>query len=116
MAAQADRVFGLSRCARQKEAMYVITVLFSIRATHYASFLQAIANNAQTSLAVEPGCKQFDVCTSSSHPNNIFLYEVYESEAAFDAHLASNHFQKFNALTSAWLAAKVVNSFERAQP
>ena len=96
--------------------MYVITVLFSIHAAHQAAFLQAISSNAQTSLADEPGCRQFDVCTSLNNPNDIFLYEVYDSKADFDAHLASKHFLAFNALISAWVTDKVVNAFERVQP
>ena len=93
--------------------MYVITVLFSIHDAHYTAFLRAITSNAKTSLIDEPGCRQFDVCTSPSKPNDIFLYEVYDSKAAFDAHLASNHFQEFNVLTAQWVTTKVVNSFER---
>ena len=96
--------------------MYVITVLFNIHDTHYAAFLQAITSNATTSLADELGCRQFDVCTSLSNPNEIFLYEIYDSVEAFDAHLLSKHFQEFNALTSAWVTTKVVNAFERAYP
>ena len=96
--------------------MYVITVLFSIHSAHRTEFLQAITSNAQTSLADEVGCKQFDVCTSSSDPNDVFLYEVYDSKAAFDLHLASKHFLGFNTLTSTWVATKVVNAFERLHP
>jgi (4S)-4-hydroxy-5-phosphonooxypentane-2,3-dione isomerase len=93
--------------------MYVITVLFSIQPAHRADFLQAMINNAKTSLADEPGCRQFDVCTSSNNADDVFLYEVYDSKAAFDVHLASKHFLAFNALTSAWVSAKVISAFER---
>ena len=96
--------------------MYVITVLFSIQPAHQADFLQAITSNAKTSLADEAGCRQFDVCTSSSKPDDIFLYEVYDSKAAFDVHLASSHFLAFNALTSTWVTGKVMNAFERVSP
>jgi (4S)-4-hydroxy-5-phosphonooxypentane-2,3-dione isomerase len=96
--------------------MYIITVLFSIHPAHRSAFLQAIISNAKTSLADEVGCRQFDVCTSGSNPNDVFLYEVYDSKAAFDVHLASSHFSAFNALASEWVASKVVNAFERAHP
>ena len=96
--------------------MYVITVLFSVHSVHRVAFLQAITSNAKTSLADEAGCMQFDVCTSNSNPSDVFLYEVYDSKAAFDVHLASSHFLSFNALTSAWVKAKLVNVFERVLP
>ena len=93
--------------------MYIITVLFSVHAAHRATFLQAVTSNAKTSLAHEPGCHQFDVCTSLSNPNDVFLYEAYSTKVDFDLHLASAHFQEFNVLTSAWVNAKIVNAFER---
>ena len=96
--------------------MYVITVLFTLQPAHQAAFLQAITSNAKKSLADEPGCRQFDVCKSGSDPSQIFLYEVYDSKAAFDAHLASAHFQALNALTAPWVTAKVVTAFERVLP
>ena len=96
--------------------MYVITVLFSIKPEHTSDFLQAIVANAGTSAAEEQGCRQFDVCVSASNSNDVFLYEVYDSKAAFDAHLASAHFHHFTELTTAWVAAKVINAFERTYP
>ena len=96
--------------------MYVITVLFSIKPEHTSDFLPAIAANARTSVAEEPGCSQFDVCVSASNSNDVFLYEVYDSKAAFDAHLASTHFRQFSESTAAWVTAKVINAFERTYP
>ena len=34
----------------------------------------------------EPGCLRFDVLVLANDPNPLFLYEAYESEAAFRAH------------------------------
>ncbi len=96
--------------------MYVITVLFSIGAEHTSDFLQAIVANARTSVAEESGCRQFDVCVSARDSNEVFLYEVYDSKAAFDAHLASVHFRQFTESTEAWVIAKVINVFERTYP
>ena len=67
--------------------MYVVTVSFSIHAAHYAAFMRAMVGNARTSLQDEPGCRQFDVCESPAEPGKVFLYEVYNSEADFQATL-----------------------------
>ena len=96
--------------------MYVITVLFTVHSAHRAAFLKAITSNAKTSLTDEAGCRQFDVCTSNSQPDDVFLYEVYDSKAAFDVHVASSHFLAFNTFTSAWVVTKVVKAFERLHP
>ena len=96
--------------------MYVVVVNFDIKPSHWQEFLPAMKENARLSLEQEPGCRQFDICTSPNKPHSVFLYEVYDSEEAFKAHLASEHFVQFNALTSAWLAGKQVETFTRIQP
>ena len=96
--------------------MYVITVLFSIKPEHSSEFLQAMVANARTSVADEPGCRQFDVCVSDRNSNDVFLYEVYDSNAAFDAHLASAHFRQFSESTAASVTGKDIQAFERSYP
>ncbi len=91
--------------------MHVVTVLFTIHAVHYADFLRAMLQNAATSLADEPGCSRFEVCEGANH--TIFLYEIYDSAAAFDVHLASPHFAAFNQITAPWVADKQVRVFTR---
>lgn len=96
--------------------MYVITVLFTVHSAHRVDFMAEMIKNARISLEREPGCQQFDVCTAIDNANTIFLYEVYESQAAFEAHLASEHFRQFNLQTQSWVKVKVVNAFTRARP
>jgi (4S)-4-hydroxy-5-phosphonooxypentane-2,3-dione isomerase len=97
--------------------MHTVTVLFKIHAAHYTEFVIAIKDNAQTSLSAEPGCHQFDVCEgSNAQCPEIFLYEVYASKEAFQAHLATPHFAQFNTLTAPWVADKTVAVFERILP
>ena len=94
-------------------SMYVVTVLFTIKAAYLDAFMRQMNANAKTSLLHEVGCHQFDVCRSTVSPLEIFLYEVYESKEAFAVHLASEHFKEFNDLTLPWVDAKVVKIFER---
>ena len=42
----------------------------------------------------EPGCRQFFVSRSEDNPDRFFLYEEYDDEAAFDAHLETPHFDR----------------------
>ena len=94
--------------------MYVITVLFSIGAEHTSAFLQAIVANARSWL--KNRVADNFVCVSDRDPTDVFLYEVYDSKAAFDAHLASAHYRQFTESTPAWVIAKVINVFERTYP
>jgi len=94
-------------------SMHIVTVHFHIAPDHREDFLREIKANASRSVEHEPGCRQFDVCVSPDDAGHVFLYEVYDNRAAFDAHLASAHFQRFNSLTTDWVVSKQVESFER---
>jgi quinol monooxygenase YgiN len=96
--------------------MYVVTVLFSIHAAHWDSFTKAVHHNAQTSLAIEPGCRQFDVCVGEPEQYSVFLYEVYDRQADFAAHLSAPHFLQFSAQTTPWVMDKQVYTFTRMTP
>jgi (4S)-4-hydroxy-5-phosphonooxypentane-2,3-dione isomerase len=97
--------------------MHVITVLFNIHPVHHTEFMAAMIENAQTSLAAEPGCLVFDVCESRADGTcHVFLYEVYATPADFQLHLAAAHFHQFNTRTAAWVIDKTVSVFQRLLP
>lgn len=90
--------------------MFAVTVLFEIDAGQRDAFLAHMIENARTSRETEAGCQQFDVCQDS---DKVFLYEVYDDRAAFDAHLASEHFKDFNAAVATMVLSKDVQTYER---
>jgi (4S)-4-hydroxy-5-phosphonooxypentane-2,3-dione isomerase len=94
---------------------YVVTVVFIAKPEFRAQFRAAMIENAEASRAREPGCRQFDVCESPDG-SLIFLYEVYDDEAAFTTHLATDHFLRFNELTAPWTAEKRVVTYTRLSP
>jgi quinol monooxygenase YgiN len=55
-----------------------------------------MTENARASVADEPGCRQFDIYEVATSPNHLFLYEVYDDDAAFQQHLNAPHFKKFS--------------------
>jgi autoinducer 2-degrading protein len=61
------------------------------------AFLEAIREQAAASLELEPGCLRFDVCESVNHSERFVLYEVYEDEAAWEAHPQTEHFARWRA-------------------
>ena len=80
------------------------------------AFAQALAENARTSRDTEPGCRQFDVCRDPGDPSLFFLYELYDDEAAIQAHLQSQHYLQMNAATAPWVESKGVRKLRRTQP
>ena len=74
---------------------YVIAVDFIIRPESRDRFLALVRKNAAQSLASEKGCKRFDVCVPPEGAGRVFLYEIYDDEAAFKVHIESAHFKTF---------------------
>jgi quinol monooxygenase YgiN len=94
---------------------FVVTVVFVAKPEFRTEFRKAMVENATASRTREPGCRQFDVCESADG-SQIFLYEIYDDQAAFTAHLATDHFLRFNELTTPWTAEKRVATYHRLDP
>lgn len=90
--------------------MFAVTVTFTPKPNKMDAFLQLVVENAQTSLDKESGCQQFDVCVDDAR-ETVFLYEIYDDKAAFDAHLESAHFKSFDAAVADLIAEKTVAVF-----
>ena len=93
-------------------AAYVITVEFRLQPGMRGVFRPLMDENARASVRDEPGCRRFDVLEPAGQPDTIFLYEIYDDRAAFDAHVRSPHFQTFQAATAGMVAGKVVVEYE----
>ncbi len=96
--------------------MYVVTVTFEAYAAHIDAFRDAVLAQARTSLDREPECRRFDVCLAADHPGRVFLYELYDTPAAFQAHLKSDHFKSFNATVTPWVRNKHVDTWNLSDP
>lgn len=92
--------------------MHVICVDFEIKPDRLPEFMPLIEAQARNSLELEDGCQRFDVCVGKDDPSRVFLYEVYDSEAAFKEHLASDHFKAFDQAVAEMVDSKTVRAFE----
>lgn len=92
--------------------MYVITVDFTIHPQHLAAFMPLMLENARISRETEAGCRRFDVCRDPAQPERVFLYELYDDRAAFDAHLAAGHFKAFDGTVKTMVKSKAVHAYE----
>lgn len=96
--------------------MFAVVVTFQIAPDTWDDFMPLMSRNAATSLAEEPGCRQFDIATDPARPHEVFLYELYRDAAAFDAHLASAHFKAFDAAVADMIAEKSVRTYSQVAP
>jgi autoinducer 2-degrading protein len=91
--------------AAQSPAQFINAVDLDIVPTEMEKYLVAIKENGAASVQ-EPGCRQFDIMVLASNPNHIFLYEVYDNEAAYQAHRTTDHFKKYAATTANMVAQR----------
>jgi quinol monooxygenase YgiN len=94
-------------------AEFVLVVDFEVKPETLDRFHQLIAENARKSVANEPGCRQFDVMRAQDNANRITLYEVYDSEAAFEAHGKMPHVAEFFAEGRPMIASQTARRLER---
>ena len=66
-------------------------------------FIETVKENSAAFIK-EPGVREYNITQLASNPNHIFFYEVYDSEAALTAHLATDRFKKFKADTESMIA------------
>lgn len=74
---------------------FVVIAEFKIAKEHRKEFLVACEEDATCSMRDEPGCRIFDVLTSTETDDLVVLHEIYDNEAAFDAHRETEHFAAF---------------------
>ena len=96
--------------------MYVVTVKFTLAEGAAEAFMSLMRAQAKNSLELEADCHQFDVCIDPNDAGTVFLYELYTDEAAFQVHLASDHFKQFDADVADLIADKQVALYHRDEP
>lgn len=88
--------------------MFVVAVELAVDPARMDEFMPLMAQNARISRTTELGCQQFDVCREGAE---VFLYEVYDNRAAFDAHLETPHFREFDAAAGPMITSKRLRMF-----
>lgn len=95
--------------------MFAVIVHFEVNPDRFAEFMPLMEANARASLADEPGCQRFDVLTDPAQPNQVALYEIYDSGDAFQAHLKTPHFLEFDRTVAPMLVSKSVSQWSEVR-
>jgi (4S)-4-hydroxy-5-phosphonooxypentane-2,3-dione isomerase len=103
----------LGGALEERVSAYVVHVEFEIRPELFEAFRPLMVENARASLRDEPGCRQFDVSLPADGAPRVLLYEVYDDEAAFQAHLASAHFARFAEATREMIVGRRIVACRR---
>ena len=95
------------RATAQSAPLFIAAVDLDIVPAEMEKFIAALKENGAASVK-EPGCRQFDIMVLASNPNHVFIYEVYDNEAAAQAHRTTDHFKKYAATTTNMVAKRDV--------
>ena len=99
--------------AEETRQAFAITVAFELVSGAEAEFCRLARENAERSVALEAGCRRFDVLAAipGSGGPAVLLYEIYDDRDAFAAHLATEHYRQFNESAGALVHVKTVMEF-----
>lgn len=91
--------------------MFVVAVFFEAKRDAADQLRVALIAHAAEARANEPGCEQFDVSQDPVDPASFLLYEVFDSEAAFNAHHELEHYARFASEIEPWVASKRILTY-----
>ncbi len=69
-----------------------------------ANFLARVRRHREIVLKEEPGCQRFDVLVPHDRDDTVLLHEVYDDQAAFDAHMETPHMKAYREDTGPMVA------------
>jgi (4S)-4-hydroxy-5-phosphonooxypentane-2,3-dione isomerase len=98
------------QAAAQTGPLLINAVNLDIVPADIEKFLAALKENGANAVK-EPGCREFNITVAQNDPNHVFIFEVYDSAAALDAHRATDHFKKYAATTKDMVAKRDVRQF-----
>jgi quinol monooxygenase YgiN len=97
-------------------AAFVLQVNLKVKPELLDKFLAAILANGKATRETEPGCRAFEILVDPADKTHMMLYEVYDSEAAFQAHQQTSHFKHYLATAVPWLESRDRQIWTRAAP
>jgi len=95
---------------------FVLTVGLVAKPDQVDRFMSMLLENAKAARETEPGCRQFDVLVDPKDRTRVMLYEVYEDDAAFQAHQQTPHFKRYIAEAIPLLQSRDRFFFRRVAP
>ena len=94
---------------------FVLTVGIVIKPDQVDRFMAKVLENAKASRE-EPGCRTFEVLVDPKDRTRVMLYEVYDDEAAFNAHQETEHFRTYLSEAVPLLQSRERYFFRRISP
>lgn len=93
--------------------MIALVVEFVASAGNAEAVQELLQTQAANSLKNEEACRYFDVCTDPDASGRFVLYEVYDNEAAVDAHRETDYYATFREKLDPLVASRNVQKMTR---
>jgi quinol monooxygenase YgiN len=85
--------------AKPMEQALVRIAELEIDAGQIDAYRNALKEEIETSIRIEPGVLTLYAVSVKGQPNQIRIFEIYKDEAAYESHLQTPHFKKYKAET-----------------
>ena len=95
---------------------FALVVHLKIKPDSIDKFMDAVKINGKAARETEPGCRTFEILQDPKDPTRAMLYEVYDDEAAFEAHQQTPHFKKYLDTALQWLEHRERQFMTRVAP
>ena len=83
--------------------MYVVAVTIFVKPERVNDFVAATLDNARNTRR-EAGNIRFDVLRAEDDPTRFLLYEVYQQKDDFAKHQQTEHYARWKAAVTDWMA------------
>ena len=87
-----------NKAAAQSSETFINITVVDVKPASAAKFSELAKANSAAAVK-EPGCREHNVVKSKADPNHIVIFEVYDSEAAFETQLKGARFKQYQAAT-----------------
>lgn len=92
-------VLGTAAGAKTMEPTVVRIAELEIDADQLEAYRNALKEEIETSIRVEPGVLTLHAVAVKGQPSQIRIFETYKDQAAYEPHLQTRHFKKYKAET-----------------
>jgi len=93
---------------------FAIFVTIKLKPRSLKAYLGHIQLDAEGALKDEPGCQMFHILLPEEGGDVVHLYEVYDSEDAFNNHQKTPHFTKYIRDTEALVKERIIQRLNHA--
>ncbi|HEY4189262.1 MAG TPA: putative quinol monooxygenase [Candidatus Limnocylindrales bacterium] len=91
-----------------KPTPFVRVAEIEVDPAHREAFVSAVKEEMAESVRVESGVLAIYAVAEKDRPSHLRFFEIFASEAAYDAHLESAHFRKYRTTTESMIRSRVL--------